>query len=147
MRSALVFAFLVLGVSSLVFGVDELPVTDLAAQADAAPLDRQPELYLKLAERQMKQADHLYSDGKVDEAAAAVRDVSAYSEKAAKAAVTTGKRLKNIEISIRKMSARLRDIQRTLSFDDQAPVKAAIEHLEDLRTQLLTRMFSKEKKK
>ena len=122
-------------------------VSDLAAQADAAPVDRQPELYIRIAERRMKEADRSYTDNKVDDAAAAVRDVVTYSEKATNSAVASGKRLKNIEITIRKMSARLHDIQRTLSYDDQGPVKTATDRLEDLRTQLLTRMFSKDKKK
>ncbi len=126
---------------------DDPPVSVQAAQADAAPVDRQPELYIKIAERQMKQADHLYTDGKTDDAAVAVRDVVTYSEKATNSAVNSGKRLKNVEISIRKMSTRLHDIQRTLSYEDQGPVKTAGDRLEELRTQLLDRMFAKDKKR
>lgn len=146
MKRRLVVAVLLLVASALVFGYDDVPVSELAAQAAAAPLDRQPELYLKIAERRMKEADRLYSNSKVDEAVEAVHDVVAYSEKATDTATRSGKRLKNTEISIRKMTSRLRDIQRTLSFDDQAPVKTATDRLEELRTQLLGRMFSKEKK-
>ena len=133
--------------AALSFAYEEVPVSEQAAQADAAPLVRQAELHIKIAERQMKEADRLYTGGKMDEAAAAVRDVVTYSEKATDAAVRSGKRLKNTEINIRKLSKRLNDIQRTLSYDDQGPVKTATDRLEELRTQLLNRMFSKDKKK
>jgi hypothetical protein len=41
----------------------------------------------------------------------------------------------------------LRDIKRTLAFDDQAPVEQAIRRLEDVRTSLLKAMFAKDNKK
>ncbi len=147
MKQRTLLLFLTLAAAAPGFAYEDPSVSEEAARADASPIDRQPELYIKIAEHRMKEADHLYTDNKVDDAAAAVRDVVTYSEKATSSAVTSGKRLKNIEITIRKMSARLRDVQRTLSFDDQAPVKNATDRLEDLRTQLLNRMFSKDKKK
>ena len=68
------------------------------------------------------------------EARAAVDDIVTYSEKARDAAMQTRKRLKNVEIDVRKMAEKLRDIKRTLAFDDQAPVEQAIRRLEDVRT-------------
>lgn len=147
MRRTLLVLLLALAGTTWSFGFEDAPVSEQAAQADAAPADRQPELYIKIAKERMKECDRLYNDGKVDEAAAAVREVVTYSEKATTSAVNTGKRLKNVEIDIRKMSTRLNDIQRTLSFDDQPPVKTATDRLEELRTQLLNRMFAKDKKK
>ena len=141
-----IILFLVLA-SSLAAFSDEETVPELVTRADAAPLDQQPELYTKLAERQLKNADHFYDQGKVDEAEPCVRDVVAYSEKAADTSIRSGKRLKNTEIALRKITTRLRDLQRTVSFDDQATLKTAADRLEDLRTNLLSRMFSKEKKK
>jgi hypothetical protein len=43
------------------------------------------------------------------------------------------------------MAAKLRDLKHTLSFDDQAPVQAATDRLEALRTDLLSKMFAKGK--
>jgi hypothetical protein len=86
-------------------------------------------------------ADKLYQAGKVDDAAAAVKDVITYADKARDAAVKTGKRLKQTEIIVRKMAAKLRDVKRGLAFDDQGPVQAAVEHLESLRTDLQAHMF------
>ena len=69
-----------------------------------------------------------------------------YSDKAGEAANASGKHIKHTEISFRKMAAKLRDIKRALAFEDQAPVENAANHLEELRTNLLTRMFGKEEK-
>ncbi len=48
---------------------------------------------------------------------------------------------------LRKMAAKLRDIKRTLVFEDQAPVQATVDHLEQVRTELLARMFGKKEDK
>jgi hypothetical protein len=45
------------------------------------------------------------------------------------------------------MAEKLRDIKRTLAFEDQAPVEQAIHRLEDIRTTLLKEMFAKEDKR
>jgi len=102
-------------------------------------------LYVEIAERQLKSADELYTTGKVDDARAAVQDVVTYSEKAHDAAIQSGKKVKNTEIGFRKMAVKLRDIKRSLNFDDQAPVEAAADRLEALRTDLLSHMFAKGK--
>jgi hypothetical protein len=41
------------------------------------------------------------------------------------------------------MAEKLRDIKRTLAFEDQPPVEQAIRRLEDVRTILLKEMFAK----
>ncbi len=128
------------------FADAEDSVAELVAKADSAPVDKQPELYIKAAQHQLKNANSLYDAGKSEEAAAAVKDISTYSGKATEAAGKSRKRLKNTEIDVRKMAEKLRDIKRTLNFDDQATVQDTIDHLETFRTRLLSQMFSKEKK-
>ena len=110
-------------------------------------LDQQPALYIKAAHLQLKDADTHYEQGKIEDATNDVRLISEYADKASDTSIRSGKKLKDAEIEIRKIATRLKDIQHTLSFDDQAPVKTTVEHLEDLRTKLLARMFSKDKKK
>ena len=44
------------------------------------------------------------------------------------------------------MAEKLRNIKRTLAFEDQAPVQGAIDRLEQMRTDLFERMFGKKKK-
>jgi len=120
-------------------------LSELKARAESARPEDQPALYMEVADRQLKNADGLYGAGMADEALAAVKDTVAYSEKAHDSALQSGKRLKDTEIALRKLAARLRDIKRTLNFDDQAPVQAAADRIDSLRTDLLNRMFTKHK--
>lgn len=121
-------------------------VSQLVERAKNAPLDHQPELYIKAAKGQLKLLLQLYDEGKVDEARAALSDVVTYSDHATDAATKTRKRLKGTEIDLRKIAEKLRDLKRTLNFEDQSPVQEAADHLENLRTNLLGLMFGKEKK-
>jgi hypothetical protein len=120
----------------------EETLEELKARVDSATLEQRVGLCLEIAERQLDAADKLYTANNVDGGRAAVSDVITYSEKARDAAVESGKKLKQAEISVRKMAHKLRDIKGTLNFDDQAPVQDAVNHLEKVRTDLLTKMFN-----
>jgi|SRR5580704_9498319 hypothetical protein len=120
-------------------------VQQLVARAEAARPEDRPGLYVEIAERQLKAVDELFGAAKDEDALGAVKDVVRYSEKAHDAALVSGNRLKNTEIALRKMAAKLRDIKRTVSFDDQAALQAASDRLEALRTDLLSKMFGKGK--
>ena len=117
---------------------------ELIERANKASIGQQPGLYTEIAERQLQTADHMYGNGQVDVARAAVTDVVTYSDKASDAATHERGKIKTTEIAIRKMAVKLRDIQRSLAFEDQQPVQAAAEHLEGLRAGLLSRMFAKD---
>ena len=67
-----------------------------------------------------------------------------YSDRASNAASHARSKIKNTEIAIRKMAAKLRDIKRGLAFEDQPPVQAAADHWRRLRSGLLSRMFAKD---
>lgn len=120
-------------------------VDELKARFEKTRTEDRPQLGIRIAEQQLHNADQLYIDGKVEEARAALADIVTYSEKSRDAAMQTGKHLKNVEIDVRKMSEKLRDIKHTLAFDDQPPVEQAIRQLEDIRTSLLNQMFAKDK--
>lgn len=141
MRDWIILFLLVLLSSLLAFGRKEETVEELKARLDSSKGAERVELCLKIAERQLDAADKLYTSGKVDEAKADVQDVVAYSEQARDAATASGKKLKNAEISVRKMANKMRDVKRSLNFEDQAPVQEAIDHLERVRTDLLAKMF------
>lgn len=119
---------------------------DLVGRAKNAPLDHQPELYIKAAGQQLKLLTRLYDEGKVEDARLALDDVVSYSDLSTNAATKSRKRVKGTEIDLRKMVEKLRDLKRTLNFEDQPPVQEAMDHLENLRTNLLALMFGKEKK-
>ena len=145
MRPQLTIAVLVLGISFFALASKPETLQDLMNRVESVRVEDRPALCVEIAERQLKAANELYTAGKVDEAQTAVRDVVAYSEKGHDAAMESGKKVKNTEIAFRKMAAKLRDIKRSLNFDDQAPVEAAADRLESLRTDLLSHMFGKGK--
>ncbi len=145
MRSLAIWMLLFVFVAGTAAARDET-IDELKSRVqNALPQDR-PRLYIQIAQLQLHSADKLYKDGDVEQARAAVDDIVAYSEKARDSATETKKHLKNVEIAVRKMAERLRDIKRTLAFEDQPPVEHAVQQLEEIRTSLLKRMFSKEKK-
>ena len=145
MRLQTTIAAVLLATSLLALAYKTETLQDLMARAESARVEDRPALCVEIAERQLKSADELYTAGKVDDAGAAVKDVVTYSEKAHDAAIQSGKKVKNTEIAFRKMATKLRDIKRSLNFDDQAPVQAAADLLESLRTDLLSHMFGKGK--
>ena len=106
----------------------------------ASPKDR-VSLGLRIAEIQTDAADRLYGEGKSDEGRSAVADIVSYCEKASDAATQSGKKLKDAEITVRKIAHKLGDIKRSVNFDDQPPLQEAIDHLERVRTGLLSKMF------
>jgi len=145
MRRQTTIVSILLATSLLAFAYKTETLQELMARADSARVEDRPALCVEVAEHQLKSADELYTAGKPDEARTAVKDVVRYSEKAHDAAIESGKKVKNTEIAFRKMAAKLRDIKRSLNFDDQAPVQAAADRLESLRTELLSHMFGKGK--
>src|ERR1022692_46019 len=108
----------------------EETISGLKSRLEKASPDDRPELCIRIAQEQLRNADKLYTEGHPQEASAALDEMIAYTEKARDAALQTKKHLKNIEIDARKMAARLRDIKRTLAFEDQAPVEQAVRRLD-----------------
>jgi hypothetical protein len=141
-RTTLILALVIVALPALASAKDE-SIPQLIARAEASRPEDRPQIYAEIAERHLRNADQLFNEGKVEDAQTAVQDVVSYSDKAADASAKTGKKLKNTEIALRKMSEKLRDIKRSLAFEDQPPVQRAVEHLESLRTELLNRMFGK----
>ena len=144
MRTAL---FLALLLTAALAPCAEESLDALKAHFDRASTSAEDraQIGIRIAVMQVRNADHLYTEGHTEEARAAVEDAADYSEKARDAAIQSKKHEKNVEIEVRKMSDKLRDIKRTLAFEDQAPVDKAIHRLEDVRTTLLNEMFSKKK--
>jgi len=147
MRRVTISIFLITLTLNLCAGAKDETVDQLKSRFESARPEDRPELAIRIAQHQLRDADKLYSDGKVDQAVTAVGDIVTYSEKARDDATQTKKHLKNVEIDVRKMAEKLRDIKRTLVFEDQAPVEQAIRRLEDIRTTLLKEMFAKDTKK
>jgi hypothetical protein len=117
------------------------PATALKARADAAQGGERANLSLEYAHHQLEEANNLYTQGDVDKAEADIHEVVAYCHQSADAASTSGKRLKQTEIELRKLENRMRDIGQSLNIDDRPPVEAAVQELEQVRASLLARMW------
>src|SRR5580704_988136 len=88
-----------------------------------------------------RDANALFTDGQVDKAQSEVREVVEYARKAAGAASASGKQLKETEIKLRKLGERMHDVGESLAFEDRPPVRQAVDEIEQIRTDLLVRMW------
>jgi DNA repair photolyase len=136
-----VVVVLLLAVSSPSFGKRDETIEQLTARAEAAPLQQQSDLFLEVAERELKLATEAFKADKREEGRTALEQIVKYSDKAHSAAIASRKRIKHTEIKLRQISGRLRDIKMNVDVDDQAQVQATIGKLEDFRSELLKSMF------
>ena len=146
MKRRLVFGFLITicATALLSSAKKDEDVAELKQRAESAKPQDQPHLYMDVAERQLEVATSKFDAGDVGAAQSAVEDVDTYGRKAGEAAVQVHKDMKKIEISLRKIVIKLRDLKRSVSFEDRAPIQTAIDDLEKMRTELLTKMFAKD---
>ena len=133
-------AAIVFLLSSIALAASE-PLPALKARADAAHGGEQAKLCLEYAHRILEDANALFTNGDVDKAQREIDEVVEYGRKAADAASSSGKHLKQTEIDLRKLSKRLHDIAATLAVEDRPPLQKAVEDLEQIRSDLLARMF------
>jgi hypothetical protein len=115
--------------------------SELKARADSAHDGEQAKLCVEYAQRELEDANALFTDGQVDKAQAEIREVVEYARKAANAASSSGKHLKDTEIKLRKVQERLHDVGESLAFEDRPPLRAAVQEIEQIRADLLVRMW------
>jgi hypothetical protein len=127
--------------TSLAAGKKDEPIADLKARVQSASAEQRVGLCVEIAERQLNDADKLYKDGNSEQAQERLKDVVTYAEQATQSAVQSGKKLKRVEIEVRKMAHRLQDMKRSVNFEDQPPIQEAADRMEKMRTQLLSKMF------
>lgn len=96
---------------------------------------------LAVALHTIETANHNYNDGNVDEAETAVNLTMHYAERGAKCALFSRKQQRETEISLRRLSKRFADIERSLSYDDRPLVHAQIDKIDNWRSQLMVAMF------
>src|ERR1035441_3428305 len=167
MRPQLRSAAIVFLLTSVALAANE-SLAALKTRADAAQGGEQAKLCLEYAHRLLEDANTLFTNGDVDKAQHEVGEVVEYSRKAADAASISGKHLKQTEIDLRKLSKRLRktisvffrcfpemdpeidlrklskrlrDIAATLAIEDRPPLLKAVDDIEQIRADLLARMF------
>jgi len=138
MVSQVVVVLLLLSVAGL---ADGQSAAELKARADAAQGGERTTLSLQYARLQLEDANDLYTKGDVERAEGQILEVVTYSQRAADAASASGKRVKQTEIELRKLEHRMRDIGQSLSIDDRPPVEKAVQELEEVRANLLAKMW------
>jgi hypothetical protein len=139
-RVTIVFLLAMIAITSVASEKKET-LEQLKARAQSAEGKHEIELATEIAERQVKATDEAYSAGNVEQAQAALTDVVEYGVRAAKEATNTGKRMKQTEIALRKISDRLDSIGKSIDVDSRPPVEDARRKLEAARNDLLFRMF------
>lgn len=117
---------------------------DLRARADDAQGAEQAKLCVEYAHRELEHANDLYTKGDVDNGLSAVRSVMEYVRKGTSAATSSGKRLKQTEIELRKLEKRMGDIAESLNLDDRPPLLKSVDEIDQLRARLLIAMFGKQ---
>jgi len=142
MRTFLAAAFLLVLSGTLLAGPET--ASQLKARADAARGGEQAKLCMQYARVELESSNALFTDGQVDKAQTEIREVVEYSRKAANAAAASGKQVKETEIKLRKLRERMHDIGESLAFEDQPPVRAAIDEIEQIRSDLMVRMWGPE---
>jgi hypothetical protein len=136
-----VVAVILVAASLFSFGKRDETTEQLIARAEAAPPHQQSDLFLEVAERELKLATEAFKADKREEGRTALEQIVKYSDKAHSASIASRKRIKHTEIKLRQISGRLRDIKLNVDVDDQAQVQATIGKLEDFRSELLKSMF------
>ncbi len=114
---------------------------ELKARADNAHGGEQAKLCIEYAHAELEHANDLFTQGDVDQAQSAVTSVMEYVRKGTSAAKSSGKRLKQTEIELRKLEKRMKDIAESLNLDDRPPILKSVDEIEQLRAGLLTAMF------
>jgi hypothetical protein len=125
----------------IAFGAEPETLDQLIARANAASPSQQPDLYLEVADREVRAATDSYKDNKPEDGRSALQQTVKYADQAHAMVLKSGKKLPHTEIKIRRMAAHLRDLKQNVDADEQAGVQNAVDKLEAFRTDLLKAMF------
>jgi ribosomal protein L20A (L18A) len=139
-------ALVLLVLTALSLGRKEETLEQLIARADAAKPEQQPDLYVEIAERQMKALMESSKGERWEEFRPELQQVVKYCERAQASAIQSKKKVKRTEIKIRQISQRLRDVKLDVDVDDQPSVQSAVDKLEHFRAELFKAMFGLENK-
>ncbi len=136
----LLIATLLIALSVHAIG-DRESLNQLKQRAASAHGGEQAKLCIDIARFDLKEADTAYNAGEAEKGQAALNEIVRYAEQATQAASSSHKDLKGTEKALRNISDKLTDIARRVSFEERAPIKQAVDKIENLRTELLAVMF------
>jgi hypothetical protein len=139
-------AALLAGVFASPMAAKEQTLEELKARVSSASVGDRPQICLQIAERQLDDADKLYTAFDSEKALVSLTDVVTFSELARDYSIQSHKHQKQTEIEVRKMTRKLNDLKHIVSRDEQVAVQNAIDRLQRVRDDLLLAMFPKGKK-
>ena len=122
-------------------------VDQLKAEAEKSRGGHQAELYAELAERLVDVADQQFTAGDSVKGQSTVQDILANATRAHDVAVSTQKKLKQVEIHLRETQRLLENVRRTLAAVDRPPLEAVEKKVADYRQDLLNEMFAPKKRR
>jgi hypothetical protein len=146
LRGATIAALLVAFVTSSM-AAKEQTLDELKARLSSTSVGDRPQICLQIAERQLDDADKLYTAFDSEKAQVSLTDVVTFSELARDYSIQSHKHQKQTEIAVRKMTRKLNDLKHLVSRDEQVAVQSAIDRLQRVRDDLLLAMFPKGKKR
>jgi len=139
-------SIIMLLLSLAAFG-EKKTVDQLRAEAEKSNGAHQALLYAQLAEATVDVADEQFTAGDSAKAQRTIQQILSDSTKAHDGALSTRKKLKDVEIHLRETQRHLENVRRTLAADDRPPLEAVEKKLADFRQDLLNEMFAPKKKK
>jgi hypothetical protein len=131
----------VLLLSALAFA-RERTLEQLKADAEKAHGGHQAELYSQLALRTVEVADQEFAEGQSVKAQQTIQECFAYATKAHDIALSTRKKRKEVEISLRMTQRRIENVRRTLSVEDRPALEKVEKKLADFRQDILDSIFA-----
>jgi hypothetical protein len=146
LRGAAIAALLAAFVTSSM-AAKEQTLDELKARLSSTSVGDRPQICLQIAERQLDDADQLYTAFDSEKAQVSLTDVVTFSELARDYSIQSHKHQKQTEIAVRKMTRKLNDLKHLVSRDEQVAVQNAIDRLQRVRDDLLLAMFPKGKKR
>ena len=122
-------------------------LAEMMSRVDGARPEEGIPLAIQIARKELEVVAEANKSNHDETARAALADLLTYAGKASETSLQSNKKLKDTEIALRKIAERLRDLKRSADFEQQAPLQEASERLENMRTQLLSKMFAKKERK
>jgi hypothetical protein len=120
-------------------------VDQLRARMQQASGGNKAKFAMQIAAVHVEQASTEFSAGQSEKGHELIREAAELVQVAGDASLNANKKVKDTEISVRKLERRLQEIHRSVSFDDQDEIDESLKVISVVRNQLLDRMFRLDK--
>jgi hypothetical protein len=137
----LLVGFLLIGLLSFPLVARAVVQDELLAEAEQATRAKRAKLYLRLSERSLNEAKTEYDNGNSDQGRASLQKFMEYAREAFRTAKESGKHLKQTEIGLRKFGRKLKDLKRSVNFEDQKPISDIGPEIQQMRDELMRKMW------